>query len=123
MSDNTNTETADTTGWWIPLLAVVGMAAGGLSYATNTAALGLVGAVLLLIAAGAGMGQGWLVGLGPKQRGEAEDPIAEPETVRTVTVASMETGVGQIDVGLDSAGEITAARWSADEPWGPTRRS
>ena len=76
MSDNTNTETADTTGWWIPLLAVVGMAAGGLSYATNTAALGLVGAVLLLIAAGAGMGQGWLVGLGPKQRGEAEDPEA-----------------------------------------------
>ena len=47
MSDNTNTETADTTGWWIPLLAVVGMAAGGLSYATNTAALGLVGALVV----------------------------------------------------------------------------
>ncbi|MCB9441182.1 MAG: hypothetical protein H6523_13150 [Mycolicibacterium sp.] len=106
-----NTETTET-GWWIPLVAVAGMAAGGLSYVTHIAALGLVGAVLLLLAAGAGLGQGWLVGLGPKRRDEAEDPIAEPVTVRTMTVASLETGVGQIDVGLDSAGEITAARWA-----------
>lgn len=123
MSDYTNTEHTDTTGWRIPLLAAAGMAAGGLYYVTHVAALGGIGAVLLLIAAGAGMGQGWFVGLGPKQPGEAEGAVSEPETVRTVTVASLERGVGQIDVGMNRAGEITAARWSADDPWGPAERS
>ncbi|BBY97873.1 hypothetical protein [Mycolicibacterium fallax] len=117
--NNTDTSTPGTpntdAGWWIAPLAAAGMALAGAGHVLGAETMTILGAAMLLIAAGAGIAQGWVVGLAPKPNTGAAAAAAAAE-VRRVTVMAPE-GERELDVAI-SAGNVVAARWPGGE-WGP----
>jgi hypothetical protein len=114
-NDNNTPNTPAPAGWWIAPLAVAGMVLAGAGHVLGAGSVTVVGAAMLLLAAGAGLASGWLVGLGPKPNAAAAAEAAAE--VRRVTVMAP-TGERELDVAISASGEVTAARWPGGA-WGP----